>query len=88
MLNPENLGKVHVAVTAKQGIVTAQLTAQNEQVKAALENQMTALKEQFNNQGVKVEAVEITVDLNLNRILKAIIPIRRSRKRNLIESLI
>lgn len=61
MLNPENFGKVHVAVTAKQGIVTAQLTAQNEQVKAALENQMTALKEQFNNQGVKVEAVEITV---------------------------
>ena len=61
MLNPENLGKVHVAVTAKQGIVTAQLTAQNEQVKAALENQMTALKEQFNNQGIKVEAVEITV---------------------------
>lgn len=61
MLNPENLGKVHVAVTAKQGIVTAQLTAQNEQVKAVLENQMTALKEQFNNQGVKVEAVEITV---------------------------
>lgn len=61
MLNPENLGKVHVAVTAKQGIVTAQLTAQNEQVKAALENQMTALKEQFNNQGVKVEVVEITV---------------------------
>lgn len=61
MLNPENLGKVHVAVTVKQGSVTAQLTAQNEQVKAALENQMTALKEQFNNQGVKVEAVEITV---------------------------
>lgn len=61
MLNPENLGKVHVAVTVKQGIVTAQLTAQNEQVKAALENQMTALKEQFNNQGVKVEAVGITV---------------------------
>ena len=61
MLNPENLGKVHVAVTAKQGIVTAQLTAQNEQVKAALENQLTALKEQFNNQGIKVEEVEITV---------------------------
>lgn len=61
MLNPENLGKVHIAVTARQGVITAQLTAQNEQVKAALENQMTALKEHFNNQGVKVEAVEITV---------------------------
>lgn len=61
MLNPENLGKVHIAVTARQGVITAQLTAQNEQVKAALENQMTTLKEHFNNQGVKVEAVEITV---------------------------
>ena len=61
MLNPENLGKVHIAVTARQGVITAQLTAQNEQVKAALENQMTALREHFNNQGVKVESVEITV---------------------------
>lgn len=61
MLNPENLGKVHIAVTARQGVITAQLTAQNEQVKDALENQMTALKEHFNNQGVKVESVEITV---------------------------
>lgn len=61
LLNPENLGKVHIAVTAKQGIVTAQLTAQNEQVRTALENQVTALKEQFNNQGIKVDAVEITV---------------------------
>lgn len=62
MLNPENLGRVHVTVTAREGVVTAQLTAQNEQVKAALENQMTALKEHFNNQGVKVEAVEITIE--------------------------
>lgn len=61
MLNPENLGHVHVTVTSRQGAVTAQLTAQNEQVKAALENQMVALKEHFNNQGIKVEAVEITV---------------------------
>ena len=62
MLNPENLGKVHITVTAREGVVTAQLTAQNEQVKAALENQMTALKEHFNNQGIKVEAVEITIE--------------------------
>lgn len=61
MLNPENLGSVHVTVTAKEGTVTAQLTAQNEQVKAALENQMISLKEHFNNQGIKVEAVEISV---------------------------
>lgn len=61
MLNPERLGSVHVTVSAKNGILTAQIAAQNEQVKTALENQMTALKENFQNQGIKVEAVEITV---------------------------
>jgi flagellar hook-length control protein FliK len=61
MLNPERLGSVHVTVTAKNGILSAQITAQNEQVKTALENQVTALKENFQNQGIKVEAVEITV---------------------------
>lgn len=61
MLNPENLGSVHVTVTAKDGIVTAQLTAQNEQVKHALENQIVNLKENFENQGIKVDAVEVTI---------------------------
>lgn len=61
MLNPKRLGSVHVTVTAKNGILSAQIAAQNEQVKTALENQVTALKENFQNQGIKVEAVEITV---------------------------
>ena len=61
MLNPENLGSVHVTVTAKEGIITAQLSATNEAVKKALENQMVTLKENFNNQGIKVAAVEVTV---------------------------
>ena len=61
MLNPERLGSVHVTVTAKNGILSAHIAAQNEQVKTALENQVTALKENFQNQGIKVEAVEITV---------------------------
>lgn len=61
MLNPERLGSVHVMVTAKNGILSAQIAAQNEQVKTALENQVTALKENFQNQGIKVDAVEITV---------------------------
>ena len=61
MLNPERLGSVNVTVTAKNGILSAQIAAQNEQVKTALENQVTALKENFQNQGIKVEAVEITV---------------------------
>lgn len=61
MLNPEHLGSVHITVTARNGIVSAQITAQNEQVKTALENQMVTLREQFESQGLKVDAVEITV---------------------------
>lgn len=61
MLNPEHLGSVHITVTARNGIVSAQIAAQNEQVKTALENQMVTLREQFESQGLKVEAVEITV---------------------------
>lgn len=61
MLNPEHLGSVHITVTAHNGIVSAQIAAQNEQVKTALENQMVTLREQFESQGLKVDAVEITV---------------------------
>lgn len=61
MLNPEHLGSVHITVTARNGIVSAQIAAQNEQVKTALENQMVTLREQFESQGLKVDAVEITV---------------------------
>ena len=49
MLNPEHLGSVHITVTARNGIVSA------------LENQMVTLREQFESQGLKVDAVEITV---------------------------
>ena len=61
MLNPEHLGSVHITVTARNGIVSAQIAAQNEQVKTAHENQMVTLREQFESQGLKVDAVEITV---------------------------
>lgn len=61
MLNPEHLGSVHITVTARNGIVSAQIAAQNEQVKTALENQMVTLREQFESQGLKIDAVEITV---------------------------
>ncbi len=60
-LNPENLGKLNLTVSAKDGIITASITAQNEAVKTALENQMVALKENLSNAGLKVEQVEVTV---------------------------
>ena len=60
-LNPENLGKLHITVSARNGVLTAEIATQNEQVKRAVESQMSMLKENLESQGIKVDAVEITV---------------------------
>lgn len=61
-LHPESLGTVHVQITSKAGEVTALFHVQNEAVKAAVESQIAALKENLSMQGVKVDAVEVSVD--------------------------
>lgn len=63
-LHPESLGNVHVHIASKEGVITAQFTAQNETVKAALESQIVQLKESFLEQGVKVEQIEVHVQAN------------------------
>ena len=60
-LHPQSLGTLHIQVASKNGVVTANFITQNETVKAALESQMVQLKESFAEQGVKVEAIEVTV---------------------------
>lgn len=60
-LHPASLGHVKVQVAMTEGILTATFTTENEAVKAALESQMLVLKENFEQQGIKVEAVEVTV---------------------------
>lgn len=60
-LYPEHLGKVGVQVAVKDGIVTAQISAETEAVKKVIEAQLSSLKENFNNQGLKVENVEVTI---------------------------
>ena len=60
-LHPASLGTVNVQLTAKDGAITAQFTTQNEMVRAAVESQLIQLKEQFEEQGIKVDAVEVTV---------------------------
>lgn len=61
-LNPENLGKVNLHVAAKEGVITAQFFVQNETVKTMIEGQLAVLRDAMNQQGVKVEAVEVTVE--------------------------
>lgn len=60
-LTPESLGKLNLTVVAKDGNITASITAQNDTVKAIIESQLIQLKEALNNQGLKVADVEVTV---------------------------
>lgn len=60
-LHPASLGTLQVQIASKGGVVTANFITQNEAVKAALESQMVQLKESFEEQGVKIQAIEVTV---------------------------
>lgn len=60
-LHPESLGTLHIQISAREGVMTAHFTASSEAVKTVLENQMAVLKENFLQQDIKVEAIEVTV---------------------------
>lgn len=60
-LHPASLGTVNVSLTTKGGVVTAEFVTQNETVKAAIEAQASQLQAKLEEQGVKVEAIEVSV---------------------------
>lgn len=60
-LHPASLGTLHIHLISKEGVLTAQFTAQNETVKAALESQMVTLQDTFREQGITVESIEVMV---------------------------
>ena len=55
------MGNVKVQIASTGGVLTAVFTTENEAVKAALESQLVQLKENFAEQGLKVESVEVNV---------------------------
>lgn len=61
-LHPASLGTVQVQLINKGGEITAQFHVQNETVKAAIESQIMTLQENLKEQGVKVQAVQVTVE--------------------------
>ena len=66
-LHPASLGTVNMHIASSNGVVTAQILVESEAVKAALESQLMTLQQTFEEQGQKVEAVEVAVanyDLN------------------------
>lgn len=60
-LNPEKLGKVNLSVVSKNGQMTASFVTESEMAKNALESQMQQLKDTLQNQGLKVDAIEVSV---------------------------
>lgn len=62
MLHPASLGRVNISVsTVANGVSTAVLTVENQIAKEALESQLITLKQSFDEQGLKVDAVEVTI---------------------------
>lgn len=60
-LNPEHLGKLYLELTAREGNISARIMAQNETVKEALEAQIVELRQNMDDAGVKVDAIEVTI---------------------------
>lgn len=60
-LHPEHLGQVAVRLVLQEGVVRANLLAQNQAVKAALEANMEQLRTRLADQGLKVEQIYVTV---------------------------
>ncbi len=60
-LHPASLGTLHIHVTNNAGVLTASFVTENEAVRSAVESQMVRLIEQFETQGIKIDAVEVTV---------------------------
>lgn len=68
MLHPESLGRVAIQVSAAAGVAKATLLVENLMAKEALESQLVTLKQTFEEQGLKVDAVEVTVsEFGLNQ---------------------
>ncbi|MDE7061937.1 MAG: flagellar hook-length control protein FliK, partial [Lachnospiraceae bacterium] len=61
-LNPQNLGRLYLHIsTTGEGNVTARIAATDETVKQLLEVQLADLRTSLNQQGIKVDAIEVTV---------------------------
>ena len=60
-LTPEHLGKIYLNVSERDGVIRAQIATQTQTAKEALETQLVELRQAMSQQGIKVDAVEVTV---------------------------
>jgi len=60
-LTPDELGKVTISVTEQDGVMKASIVTENELAKEAIESNLIQFKEMLQEQGLRVESVEVTV---------------------------
>lgn len=61
-LNPEELGEVRLEMIIDKETVRAHLQAQNQQVQEVLEKHLPRLREAFEQQGLKLQELQVSVD--------------------------
>jgi len=61
-LHPEELGKVKLSMTVEDNKVQVHLQAQSQQVQEVLESHLARLRESFEQQGLKLDQVRVSVD--------------------------
>lgn len=60
-LKPDHLGKLDLKIVTERGIVTAQFIAENQAVKEIIESNFNQLRDVLQEQGLKVENLEVFV---------------------------
>ncbi len=61
-LSPEHLGKVNVSLEMKEGAMTARISVESDSVRQQVEAGISSLKEALENQGIKLQGLEVSVD--------------------------
>jgi flagellar hook-length control protein FliK len=61
LLRPESLGEVSLKIAAQNGIVTAQVIAQNQRVREIIESNFDELKDLLSQRGVEVSSLSVSV---------------------------
>ncbi len=60
-LEPESLGKLSLKVVTEQGMMVAKFEAESQKVKEIIESNMNTLKRNLEEQGVKVQSLDVSV---------------------------
>ncbi|HEY9722514.1 MAG TPA: flagellar hook-length control protein FliK [Oscillatoriaceae cyanobacterium] len=61
-LSPEHLGKIEIKVMSQNGVVSASITSDNQQVKGLIDNQVATLQQALSDLGIKVDRVDVALN--------------------------